>query len=126
LNVVFFQNSYTFVDQDAEEEEHKQMRLKAKSIRDEAESIKQRRLQTMQSSHLAVDKMRAEEARAKKGFSDQMQQMNGVIIDAIDKLTGHKQYIQQRLRELAELAELTSKEVSATENSWTRLKAQLA
>jgi hypothetical protein len=102
------------------------MRLKAKSIRDEAESIKQRRLQTMQSSHLAVDKMRAEEARAKKGFSDQMQQMNGVIIDAIDKLTGHKQYIQQRLRELAELAELTSKEVAATENSWTRLKSQLA
>ncbi len=103
-----------------------QLRQKAKSIRDEVEAINQRRQQTLQSSHLAVDKMRAEEARARQRYSDQMQLMIDGIIDAIDRLTGYKQYIQHRLRELADLAELTAKEVSATEHTWNRVKSQLA
>jgi hypothetical protein len=98
-----------------QDEDQKQLRQAAKTIRDETEAMMKRGLEQLQGSHLRVAKLRAEENRLKTKHAAQMQELNNSIIEVIDRLTNHKQYIQMRLRELAELAESTAKRVAASE-----------
>ena len=107
---------------DVQDEDQKQLRQSAKTIRDETEALVKRGLQQLQSSHHVVDKLRAEENRLKTKFAAQLQELNNSIIEVIDRLTNHKQYIQMRLRELAELAENTARQMAASENACAQLK----
>lgn len=95
------------------EEDQKQLRIAAKNVREETEALVKLGLQRLQNSHHIVDKLRVEENRLKAKFAMQSQEINNNIIDVIDRLTNHKQYIQLRLKELLDHAENTTKEVQS-------------
>ncbi len=103
------------------EEDQKQLRQAAKTSRDETEALVKRGLQTLQNSHHVVDKLRAEENRLKTKFAQQSQDLNNTIIEVIDRLTNHKQYIQERLKELSEVAEATARQLASNEAAASKL-----
>lgn len=105
-----------------QEEDQKQLRQVAKAIRDETEALSKEGIQKLQNSHHAVDKLRAEENRLKSKIAAQEQELNNSIIEVIDRLTSHKQYIQNRLRELAEMAESTARHLAASEIACSQIK----
>lgn len=107
---------------DLQEEDQKQLRQVAKAIRDETEALSKEGIQKLQNSHHAVDKLRAEENRLKSKIAAQEQELNNSIIEVIDRLTSHKQYIQNRLRELAEMAESTARHLAASEIACSQIK----
>lgn len=100
---------------EALEEDQKQLRLAAKSVRDETDNMTKRALAQLQQSHMAVDKLRVEENKLKAQFVQQSQEVYNTIIDVVDRLTNHKQYIQERLAILKETWEEANKEMAAME-----------
>ena len=102
------------------EEDQKQLRIEAKNVREETEALVKLGLQQLQNSHHVVDSLRAEENRLKAKFADQAQDVNNNIIDVIDRLTNHKQYIQLRLKELLQHADQTTKEVQSMDAVFVR------
>ena len=104
------------VTKEALEEDQRQLKLTAKNIRDETESLLKMGLSRLQQSHQAVDNLRVEEKKLKAQFVQASDSLNNSIIDVCDRLTNHKQYIQLRLMELKEFAEITSKEIAAMDS----------
>ncbi len=111
---------------EAGDQEETHLKQKAKTVREETETLVKRAAAKLQSSQVAVDKLQTQQHVAKKRFTEQAQETDNSIIDVIDRLTGHKQYIQQRLRELSDLAETTALELAAAETAWKKAHNQMA